>query len=79
MFFHFFVKHVSALCHDSVTQALDGTFSEENRANCAEATKPLTDAVESLTTFASNPEFASVPARISEEVGMGWPCYLPLK
>ncbi|XP_076808289.1 talin-2-like isoform X3 [Clavelina lepadiformis] len=48
-------------------KALDGNFSEENRANCAHATKPLTDAVESLTTFASNAEFASVPAKISDE------------
>lgn len=50
-----------------ISQALDGNFSEENRANCAEATKPLIEAVENLTTFASNPEFARIPARISEE------------
>uniref|UniRef100_H2ZQQ1 FERM domain-containing protein n=1 Tax=Ciona savignyi TaxID=51511 RepID=H2ZQQ1_CIOSA len=48
-------------------KALDGNFSEENRANCSQATKPLIDAVENLTTFASNPEFASVPAKISNE------------
>ncbi|XP_039255846.2 talin-2-like isoform X1 [Styela clava] len=48
-------------------KALDGDFSEGNRANCAGATKPLIEAVENLTTFASNPEFASVPAKISEE------------
>lgn len=33
------------------------------------ATAPLIEAVENLTTFASNPEFASVPAQISNEVG----------
>lgn len=60
-------------------KALDGNFSEENRANCAEATKPLTDAVENLTTFASNPEFASVPAKISEEVLTQFYLYLDTK
>jgi len=47
-------------------KALDGNFSEENRANCASATKPLTDAVDNLTTFAANPKFASVPAKICD-------------
>lgn len=49
-------------------QALDGDFSEENRASCRVATAPLIEAVESLSVFASNPEFASVPAQISREV-----------
>lgn len=49
-------------------QALDGDFSEENRNRCRVATAPLIEAVENLTTFASNPEFASVPAQISREV-----------
>lgn len=49
-------------------QALDGDFSEENRNRCRVATAPLIEAVENLTTFASNPEFASVPAKISNEV-----------
>ncbi|CAL1604196.1 unnamed protein product [Knipowitschia caucasica] len=48
-------------------KALDGDFSEENRSRCRVATTPLIEAVENLTTFASNPEFASVPARISKE------------
>lgn len=49
-------------------QALDGDFSEENRNRCRVATAPLIEAVENLTAFASNPEFASVPAQISSEV-----------
>uniref|UniRef100_A0A1A7XNS5 Talin 2 n=2 Tax=Iconisemion striatum TaxID=60296 RepID=A0A1A7XNS5_9TELE len=48
-------------------KALDGDFSEENRSRCRVATGPLIEAVENLTTFASNPEFASVPAQISSE------------
>ncbi|MEQ2188306.1 hypothetical protein GOODEAATRI_013600 [Goodea atripinnis] len=48
-------------------KALDGDFSEENRNRCRVATAPLIEAVENLTTFASNPEFASVPAKISNE------------
>ncbi|KAF3686239.1 Talin-2 [Channa argus] len=48
-------------------KALDGDFSDENRNRCRVATAPLIEAVENLTTFASNPEFASIPARISSE------------
>uniref|UniRef100_A0A673MS78 Talin 2a n=1 Tax=Sinocyclocheilus rhinocerous TaxID=307959 RepID=A0A673MS78_9TELE len=48
-------------------KALDGDFSEENREKCHVATAPLTEAVDNLTTFASNPEFASIPAQISRE------------
>nr|XP_023673412.1 talin-2 [Paramormyrops kingsleyae] len=48
-------------------KALDGDFSEENRDKCRVATAPLIQAVENLTTFASNPEFASIPAQISSE------------
>ncbi|TRY56697.1 hypothetical protein DNTS_012968 [Danionella cerebrum] len=48
-------------------KALDGDFSEENREKCRIATAPLIEAVENLTTFASNPEFASVPAQISKQ------------
>ncbi|KAM9764684.1 talin-2a isoform 2-T5 [Menidia menidia] len=51
----------------SPSQALDGDFSDENRNKCRVATAPLIEAVENLTTFASNPEFASVPAQISRE------------
>lgn len=49
-------------------QALDGAFNQENRQKCKEATGPLIEAVDNLTAFASNPEFASVPAQISPEV-----------
>lgn len=48
-------------------KALDSDFTEENRRRCAEAARPLTDAVEELTTFASSPEFASKPAKISPQ------------
>lgn len=49
-------------------QALDGAFNQENREKCRAATGPLIEAVDNLTAFASNPEFASIPARISAEV-----------
>ncbi|XP_021356551.1 talin-1-like isoform X2 [Mizuhopecten yessoensis] len=48
-------------------KALDSEFTEENRERCAEAAKPLIEAVDELTKFASSPEFASVPARISPQ------------
>ncbi|KAM3609922.1 uncharacterized protein V6R79_022575 [Siganus canaliculatus] len=47
--------------------ALDSDFSEENRNRCRVATTPLLEAVENLATFANNPEFASIPAQISNE------------
>lgn len=47
--------------------ALDGDFSVENRNRCLVATAPLLEAVENLSTFANNPEFASIPAQISHE------------
>lgn len=56
-------------------QALDGDFSEENRNSCRVATAPLIEAVENLTVFASNPEFASVPAQISREVAPRGPLW----
>ena len=52
-------------------QALDGAFTEENRAQCRAATAPLLEAVDNLSAFASNPEFSSVPAQISPEVRQG--------
>lgn len=57
-------------------QALDGDFSEENRSRCRVATAPLLEAVENLSTFASNPEFASIPAQISNEVFIHFDCCL---
>ncbi|XP_063279628.1 talin-1 isoform X2 [Prinia subflava] len=48
-------------------KALDGEFNEENRERCRAATAPLIEAVDNLTAFASNPEFATVPAQISPE------------
>ncbi len=51
----------------SYFQALASDLSEENRQACAETTKPLIEAVEALTTFASSPQFASTPAKISAQ------------
>ena len=51
-----------------VLQALDSDFTDENRRRCADAAKPLIQAVEALNTFASSNEFASVPATISNDV-----------
>ncbi|KAK2823577.1 hypothetical protein Q7C36_020177 [Tachysurus vachellii] len=48
-------------------KALDGAFNQENRQKCKASTGPLIEAVDNLTAFASNPEFASVPAQISPE------------
>uniref|UniRef100_F7CLM4 Talin 1 n=1 Tax=Ornithorhynchus anatinus TaxID=9258 RepID=F7CLM4_ORNAN len=48
-------------------KALDGAFTEENRAQCRAATAPLLEAVDNLSAFAANPEFSSVPAQISPE------------
>lgn len=43
-------------------------MSPENRQNCAQATQPLLEAVDNLVTYASSPEFVSVPAKISAQV-----------
>lgn len=43
-------------------------MSPNNRANCGLATEPLLEAVDNLVTYASSPEFASVPAKISAQV-----------
>ncbi|XP_069621700.1 talin-2 isoform X2 [Ranitomeya imitator] len=51
----------------SPSQTLDGDFSDDNRDKCSKATAPLISAVENLTAFASNPEFASIAAQISSE------------
>ncbi|OXU28323.1 hypothetical protein TSAR_002155 [Trichomalopsis sarcophagae] len=46
-------------------KALDVNYSDNNRARCVEATKPLLEAVDNLCTFASSPEFTNQPAKIS--------------
>uniref|UniRef100_A0A8B9N265 FERM domain-containing protein n=1 Tax=Accipiter nisus TaxID=211598 RepID=A0A8B9N265_9AVES len=48
-------------------KALDVAFNKENWEQCCVATAPLIEAVDNLTAFASNPEFATVPAQISPE------------
>ena len=48
---------------------MEGGLTDVNRQHCAEAAKPLFQAVETLTTFAVSPEFASSPATISAKVG----------
>ena len=55
-----------------VLQELDSDFSEENRRHCADAAQPLIEAIDELTTFASSPEFTSVPAKISLKVSSLW-------
>uniref|UniRef100_A0A646QFM5 Talin1 n=1 Tax=Hemiscolopendra marginata TaxID=943146 RepID=A0A646QFM5_9MYRI len=52
-------------------KALDQDYNDYNRQNCAAATKPLVDAVENLCTFASSPEFISIPAKISPKARAG--------
>lgn len=54
---------------DISSKALAGQLTPDNREACAQTTKPLVEAVEALTTFASSPEFASTPAKISPQVG----------
>lgn len=46
---------------------LDSNYCDENRAACAASTQPLIEAVDNLCQFASSPEFASVPGKISDE------------
>ncbi|XP_032666458.1 talin-1 isoform X4 [Odontomachus brunneus] len=55
----------STACLVKEIKALDQNYSDINREKCAEATKPLLEAVDNLCTFASSPEFASQPAKIS--------------
>ncbi|XP_072756029.1 talin-1 isoform X4 [Anoplolepis gracilipes] len=55
----------STACLVKEIKALDKNYSDVNREKCAEATKPLLEAVDNLCTFASSPEFASQPAKIS--------------
>jgi len=54
--------------NDHLLKALAGQLTADNREACAQTTKPLVEAVEALTTFASSPEFASTPAKISPQV-----------
>ena len=51
-----------------VSKVYAGDMSPENRQLCGEATEPLLEAVDNLVTYASSPEFASVPAKISSQV-----------
>ena len=46
---------------------LDSNFTDGNRLSTANSTRPLIEAVGNLYQFASSPEFASVPANMSEE------------
>ncbi|KAK9743863.1 FERM central domain [Popillia japonica] len=48
-------------------KALDTNYNEENRQRCAEATRPLLEAVENLCVYANSSEFVSVPAKISHQ------------
>merc|ERR1719471_1431347 len=46
---------------------LDSNYCDENSSACAASTRPLIEAVDNLCQFASSPEFASVPGKISAE------------
>ena len=61
------VTQLNSSC-DFCFQVLASDMSDKNREACAAATKPLIDSVESLTAYALSPEFAPVPAKISDEV-----------
>lgn len=58
-------------------QAMEGSLTDSNRQRCAEASKPLLHAVETLITFAESPEFASIPATVSEKVRRIFSIVLP--
>ena len=67
--------HVTVFCSLKFTEitwlvckVYAGDMSPENREFCGEATEPLLEAVDNLVTYASSPEFASVPAKISSQV-----------
>ena len=49
-------------------QVLAKEPNSDNRKECAKHIVPLIDSVDDLNTYASSPEFAAVPAKISEEV-----------
>ena len=46
---------------------LAANVNDQNREACASTTRPLVDAVDALVTFASSPQFASTPAKISAQ------------
>ncbi|XP_054725014.1 talin-1-like isoform X2 [Uloborus diversus] len=46
-------------------KAIDQEPTDKNRQNISAAVRPLIEAVDNLTTFASSPDFASIPAKIS--------------
>uniref|UniRef100_A0A6P7FNN2 Talin-2 isoform X4 n=1 Tax=Diabrotica virgifera virgifera TaxID=50390 RepID=A0A6P7FNN2_DIAVI len=67
-----FVQSAKAVANSTAAlvkeiKALDADYSEENRIRCAEATRPLLDAVENLCVYASSSEFATIPAKIPPE------------
>ncbi|KAJ8983101.1 hypothetical protein NQ317_001844 [Molorchus minor] len=64
-----FVQSAKAVANSTAAlvkeiKALDANYSVENRSRCAEATRPLLDAVENLCVYASSSEFVSIPAKI---------------
>lgn len=62
----------SVLVHKS--KNLDKDY-DTARVECAEATRPLLDAVNACRQFASSPEYVSIPAKISEN---GWKAQEPI-
>ena len=43
-------------------------MNEPNRDACGAAAKPVVESVDRLTAYALSPDFAPVPAKISDEV-----------
>ncbi|XP_060536716.1 talin-1 isoform X2 [Cylas formicarius] len=67
-----FVQSAKAVANSTAAlvkeiKALDADYSEGNRRRCAEATRPLLDAVEDLCVYASSSEFVTIPAKISAQ------------
>ena len=60
------VANATAILVKEIKQ-LDANYNETNRRTTTDATRPLIEAVDNLCQFASSPEFASLPAKISRE------------
>lgn len=66
-----FMRHVKGVATATSSmvaniKALAGSVTEENRARCAEATRPLLAAVASCAEFACSAEFAGTPGTVGE-------------
>ncbi|XP_044265750.1 talin-2 isoform X5 [Tribolium madens] len=67
-----FVQSAKAVANSTAAlvkeiKTLDLDYSDVNRQRCAEATRPLLEAVENLCIYANSSEFVSIPAKISPQ------------